>query len=64
MLPGWDWDWGSGGGEACSDSGEPIDVLPPSMEGAVPFAATGTTRFRRFMTDFFIVTGRWTPWSL
>lgn len=24
----------------------------------------GMTRFLRLMTDFFIVTGRWTPWSL
>lgn len=50
------------GGEARSDSGEPMELLATSI-ACVPCAA-GTTRFLRFMIDFFIVTGRWTPWSL
>lgn len=47
----------SGGGDGLSDSGDPIELLATSIpEACVPWEA-GTTRFRRLMTDFFIVTG-------
>jgi hypothetical protein len=53
----------SAGGDACSDSGDSIELLPSIPEACVPCAA-GTTRFRRLITDFFMVTGLCTPWSL
>lgn len=47
----------SAGGEGLSDSGDPTELLATSIpEACVPWEA-GTTRFRRLITDFFIVTG-------
>jgi len=46
------------GGDWRSDSGEgAVSVVDWVWEA-------GTTRLRRLIMDFFIVTGRWTPWSL
>ncbi len=54
----------SSGGEGLSDSGDPIGLPAASTpEACIPWVA-GTTRFRRLITDFFMVTGRCTPWSL
>ena len=52
----------SPGGDWRSGSGEPMELFATSI--AWEPCAAGTTRFRRLMIDFFIVTGRWTPWSL
>lgn len=49
----------SGGGEL--DSTDSAGTLPPSSAAS---CEAGITRFRRLITDFFIVTGRWTLWSL
>lgn len=45
-------------GDCRSDSGDPMDVSAVLAWASGP---AGTTRFRRLMTDFFMVTGRWTP---
>jgi hypothetical protein len=52
------------GGDARSESGEPMELLATSRPDAWPICAAGTTRFRRLMTDFFMVTGRCTPCNL
>ena len=54
----------SAGGEPLSDSGDPIELLATSIPPICDPWAAGTTRFRLLITDFFIVTGRCTPWSL
>lgn len=45
-------------GDWRSDSGDPMELLATSMPDACVPCAAGTTRFRRLMTDFFMVTGR------
>lgn len=42
-----------------------LDPGCPCTKACVcPFAGAGTTRLRRLMNAFFILDGRWWPWSL